>query len=189
MKKTYLLLFSILWLVMACNKGSINGYVTYQLSEFGSPAVDQYAEIYITKDNVDTIADFLTVVRLQEQIERHKKDTKRTNNKHIIDSLQQKIEENKQLIANKISNKNEFLVLSDRAMRNLIQIKENKRNYKELVDNEGMYSTTIKAGNYHLVAISETIKKENFLERHGKIIIKNISISKSQQIKVNINFQ
>ncbi len=189
MKKRILFLFALLLLLVACNKGSVNGYVTYQLSEFGSPAVDQYAEIYLTQRNVDTISAFLTVVRLQEQIERHKKDIKRTDNRLIIDSLQKEIGEKEHLIAQKVSNQSEFLALSDKAMRSFIQIKEDNKTYKALVDNEGLYSNTIKVGDYNLMAVSEMVKKDNLLERRGKLFITSISISKEKQVKVNINFK
>ncbi len=189
MKQKIIFLFILLLSLVSCNQGSINGYVTYQLSEFGSSSVDQYAEIYITKKNIDTIKTFLTITHLEEQIQQYQKDMKRTNNKYILDSLQKKIIENKKLIREKASNKHDISLLADKAMRNLIKIKEDKRTYKELVDNEGMYSSTIKVGNYNLIAISEMIKKENLLERRGKLFIMPISISKDKQIKVNINFK
>ncbi len=189
MKKRILFLFTLLLVLTSCNKGGVNGYVTYQLSEFGSSAVDQYAEIYITKKNVDTIITFLTVVGLKEQIEFHKKDIKRTNNKHIIDSLQKKILQKEKLVAEKVANKSEFLALSHKAMKNFIKIKEDKKTHKTFVNNEGLFSYTIKEGKYNLMAVSETLKKDNLLERRGKIFITPITISKEQQVKVNINFK
>ncbi len=189
MKKIYFLLLTIVLLLTSCNKGAINGYVTYQLSEFATPAIDQYAEIYITKDNVDTINLFLEIIELKENIHSYQQTIKRTNNQQIIDSLQKEISKKELLLNNKTPNERIFNLLSNRAMQNLIDIEDNKRNLKKIVDNEGLYSTTIKAGNYNIVAISETIKKNNFLERHGKIVIKQVTVNNKEQEKVNINFK
>ncbi len=190
MKKISFLLLFGLFLLTSCNSGSVSGRVTYQLSEFGSPAIDQYARVFFVQKNVDTIKTVLTVLHLQKEVEKYQQYIETVKaNEQFIDSLKTLIAEKETEIEQIIDCETDFEKFSNRALENLYRIKNNRNIKQESADYDGSYSRSLDVGKYTIVAISDNVKKENLLEKRGAIFIKEIDIQKGKSIKVDINFK
>ncbi len=190
MNKIIIYILISLSLFTSCNSGSVSGRVTYQLSEFGSPAIDQYARVFFIQKNVDTIKTALTVLHLQKEIEKYQQCIETIKaDEHFIDSLRTRILEKESEIEQIITCETDFEKLSNTALENLYSIKESKTEKQELADYDGSYSRSLDVGKYTIVAISDNLKKDNLLEKRGAIFIKEIDIQKGESIKVDINFK